>query len=370
MSFLNLINQTQIKKNLCIDCGKLLSNKRPLRCRSCVNRRRVYTDETRKKMSEIKINGIKNGTIKIWSKGLTSKIDNRIKSGKEHPRYGIKIPKEKNPNYGRKYPKEKYPNMRNRKFTDEHKRNISKAKKGWKNPLKGKSYEEIFGKIRAQEIKKKIILASKNRDKEVYLRVGLGNKGKVISEENKEKLRYSMKEFWKKNRDNDRIKERNKKISKTRKRLFKEGKLKINKGMLGKSVSEKTKEKIKEARSKQKVPFKDSSIEIKIQNFLKQLGIEFYTHQYIKSIEHRYQCDILIPIMNMIIEVDGDYWHGNPQRYSKEQLNQRQKKQREMDELRTEELLERGYKVIRLWEDEIKFMDINQFKKKIGEINI
>ena len=69
------------------------------------------------------------------------------------------------------------------------------------------------------------------------------------------------------------------------------------------SKREEVKIKIREARKKQICPVKDTSIEIKIQNFLKQLNMEFYTHQYI-NIKHGYQYDILIPSMNLIIECD------------------------------------------------------------------
>lgn len=102
-------------------------------------------------------------------------------------------------------------------------------------------------------------------------------------------------------------------------------------------------------------PFKDTSIETKIQNYLKQLGIDFFTHQYIKEIEHGYQCDILIPSMNLIIECDGDYWHKYPIGT-------------EIDHIRTSELLNKGFKVLRLWENEIKVMNIDGFKKKLEEI--
>jgi G:T-mismatch repair DNA endonuclease (very short patch repair protein) len=112
-------------------------------------------------------------------------------------------------------------------------------------------------------------------------------------------------------------------------------------------------QKIKEARRKQVLPIKDTSIEVKIQNFLKQLNIEFFTHQYI-NIKHSYQCDILIPIQDKInqktiIECDGDYWHSYPTGNN-------------IDYIRTKELLEKGFKVLRLWEREIKFMDLNKFK--------
>jgi very-short-patch-repair endonuclease len=113
--------------------------------------------------------------------------------------------------------------------------------------------------------------------------------------------------------------------------------------------------KIKEARAKQVLPMKDSSIEVKIQNYLKELKIEFYTHKFI-NIQHGYQCDILIPNMNMVIECDGNYWHKYPIGTEK-------------DHLRTQELKEKGFAVLRLWEHEIKKMNIDEFKEKIkGEM--
>ena len=108
---------------------------------------------------------------------------------------------------------------------------------------------------------------------------------------------------------------------------------------------------LKLQRSKQIFPVKDTSIEVKIQNFLKQLGIEFFTHQYIK-IKHGYQCDILIPVMNLVIECDGDYWHKYPVG-------------NDIDHVRTKELIKKGFKVLRLWEFEINAMAINEFEKRL-----
>jgi len=117
---------------------------------------------------------------------------------------------------------------------------------------------------------------------------------------------------------------------------------------------EEWKQKIREARAKQILPIKDTSIELKIQNFLKLLSIEFFTHRYM-NIEHGYQCDVFIPIMNLVIECDGNYWHSYPTG-------------RDIDHVRTKELLDKGFKVLRLWEFEIREMDINGFKQKIMEL--
>ena len=111
------------------------------------------------------------------------------------------------------------------------------------------------------------------------------------------------------------------------------------------------------ARKTQVTPVKDTTIEIKMQNFLTQLGINFFTHQYIKEIEHGYQCDILIPVQEginqkTIIECFGTYWHNYPTG-------------RKLDTKRCEELRKSGWRVIVLWENEIKVMRLLDLENKI-----
>lgn len=112
------------------------------------------------------------------------------------------------------------------------------------------------------------------------------------------------------------------------------------------------------------LPLKDTKPEIKIQNFLKELNIEFIPHKYI-NIEHEYQCDIFIPNMNLIIECDGDYWHGNIKIKYNKILSQRQLKQKEKDKIRTKEVIEQGYNILRLWQQDINKMDIETFNNII-----
>jgi len=108
---------------------------------------------------------------------------------------------------------------------------------------------------------------------------------------------------------------------------------------------------LKKMRNENILPVKDTSIEVKIQNFLKQLEVDFFTHQYIK-LEHGYRCDILIPSMNLVIECDGNYWHKYPVG-------------RDIDKIRTKELIEKGFKVLRLWEFEIRKLNIDEFKQRL-----
>ena len=83
------------------------------------------------------------------------------------------------------------------------------------------------------------------------------------------------------------------------------------------------------------------------------------------KIKHSYQCDIFVPSMNLVIECDGDYWHGNRNIYRNEKLTERILRQRELDNDRTRELIEKGFRVIRIWENKIVHMDLNQFREKL-----
>ncbi len=116
----------------------------------------------------------------------------------------------------------------------------------------------------------------------------------------------------------------------------------------GKKASEETKQKIRLARLNQITPVKDTKIEIKIRTFLEQLNMSYKKHLPIRDIKHFYPCDIYISEYNLIIECDGNYWHKYPDGT-------------EIDYIRTKELQEQGYKVLRLWESDINKMDIKIF---------
>ena len=133
-----------------------------------------------------------------------------------------------------------------------------------------------------------------------------------------------------------------------------EYRIKVGKASKGRKLSKEHFDKLQQGRKNTIIPTQDTSIEIKIQNFLKELGITFFTHQYMKEIEHSYQCDILIPSLNLVIECDGDYWHKYPTG-------------RDIDKVRTSELFNKGFKVLRLWENEIKVMELNDLKKRLEE---
>jgi very-short-patch-repair endonuclease len=104
-------------------------------------------------------------------------------------------------------------------------------------------------------------------------------------------------------------------------------------------------------------PYYTSKIEVKIEFFLKQLNIDYIHNKPITNIIHRYPCDFYLPKHNLIIECDGDYWHNYPDL-------------RELDLKRNIELKQAGYKLLRIWEREIKVINIIDFKNKLkGVLN-
>lgn len=253
------------------------------------------------------------------------------------------------------------------KRTEETRKNISNSKIGEKNGM--------FGKHCSEETKKKMSLARQGKkfspmSEQGKINLSLAHKGYIMPKEQKRNISLS-------NRGHTVSEQTRKKISmahkgKVGKHHTDEAKQKIGKSTafrhqnnpfgvfikghqinLGKRYP---KDKypnygLRKIRKTQILPTKDTSIEVKLQNYLKQLNIEFFTHQYM-HIEHGYQCDILIPSLNLVIECDGNYWHHYPTG-------------NEVDHIRTKELLEKGFKVLRLWEFEINAMTIEGFKERI-----
>src|SRR3990172_1499503 len=221
-------------------------------------------------------------------------------------------------------------------------------KKGIISFNKGKTWEERLGKDKAAELKKTLSLRRKGvPPTNKGIKTGLIPKNAFLKGDVSTKKGKTYEEMY--------GKERTKQLRNNHSMRMK-GFTPWNKGKI-EIYSEETIKKMKEARALQIVPMRDTSIEVKIQNFLKQLGIQFYTHQYMKEIDHSYQCDILIPSMSLVIECDGNYWHKYPIG-------------KEIDHIRTSELIERGFKVLRLWEHEIRNMSLDNFNNLLENHSI
>ncbi|MDO8623145.1 MAG: NUMOD3 domain-containing DNA-binding protein [archaeon] len=246
-----------------------------------------------------------------------------------------------------------YTHKKGFKHSDETRNKIRNSLKGFKH------HEEVkikiglgnkgknLGKHCSEEHKKNIRKANlgKHHSDETKLKMSLVKKGKKLSQETKRKLSESLKG-----------KNKGKICSDDHKRKIGLA----NKGSIGfwngKKLSQETCQKIKIARYKQIFPLKDSSIEVKVRGFLDELKVEYFQHKYM-NIAHGYQCDFFIPSINTVIECDGNYWHKYPTG-------------REIDHIRTKELIENGFKVLRLWEVEIKEMGLDKFKERLYEVNV
>ena len=91
--------------------------------------------------------------------------------------------------------------------------------------------------------------------------------------------------------------------------MFVKGQIPHNKGKTG-WLSDEAIEKLRTARLKQKLPMKDTSIEIKIDDILSTLAIK-YEHPYsFKCKGFACQFDFAVPELQLAIECDGDYWHS------------------------------------------------------------
>jgi DNA mismatch endonuclease (patch repair protein) len=102
--------------------------------------------------------------------------------------------------------------------------------------------------------------------------------------------------------------------------------------------------------SKQKTS--GTGIELKMKEILTALNVE-YKFQY--PIDY-YCVDFFIPSKNLIIQTDGCYWHGCL-KHTKD-LNNIQKKNIRIDHSCNSFLINRGYKIIRVWECEMPLLEI------------
>lgn len=87
-------------------------------------------------------------------------------------------------------------------------------------------------------------------------------------------------------------------------------------------------------------------------------------------------CDFYIPDYNLVVEIDGDFWHANPEKFSANDLvGPKKMKAQEIwdrDMTKKNKLESAGYTVIRYWASELKkttpqrvFEDIVQSSRKL-----
>lgn len=86
------------------------------------------------------------------------------------------------------------------------------------------------------------------------------------------------------------------------------------------------------------------------ENFLNELGVKYIRQFEAKEIGRFY--DFFCPDANVIIEVDGDYYHSYGLTY--EEKNPMQKHNERVDKLKDEWALSNGIPILRIWEHDIR----------------
>lgn len=87
-------------------------------------------------------------------------------------------------------------------------------------------------------------------------------------------------------------------------------------------------------------------------DFLDKLGVQYVYQFEAKDIGRFF--DFYLPDEHLIIEIDGDYWHANPEKYKEEELKGHQKRARRVDEHKTKWALLHGLPILRIWESDIR----------------
>lgn len=96
-------------------------------------------------------------------------------------------------------------------------------------------------------------------------------------------------------------------------------------------------------------------------NFLDKLGYEYETQFKAESIGRYY--DFYINPANLLIEIDGGYWHSDPRLYEGKELTPTQKRNKRVDKDKDKWALTHKIPLIRIWED-----DINKTPKQVMDM--
>lgn len=176
---------------------------------------------------------------------------------------------------------------------------------------KGLSLEESYGVEKANDIRKKIS-SNENRSKKISNSL----KGKKKSEEHIKKITENRRIYWSK--EENRLAQRDRRLTQ------------LSENRVGRIVNNKLEQ-----------SFRD------ILNLCKI--------KYIQSFNSgRFVYDFYVPSKNILIEVDGDFYHTNPKKYPNGPIYEIQIKNIKNDKIKTEWAESNGYTLLRFWESDIE----------------
>jgi very-short-patch-repair endonuclease len=111
-----------------------------------------------------------------------------------------------------------------------------------------------------------------------------------------------------------------------------------------------------------------NKLELAGRDLLNKIGIDFVEQ---KLLGDKFVVDVFIPHKNLIIQWDGDYWHGHPKNQKNGIPNKLQLKNIKKDKRVNAELNKMGYNVLRFWQDDVDnnpSIVIETINKKLHEI--
>ena len=100
--------------------------------------------------------------------------------------------------------------------------------------------------------------------------------------------------------------------------------------------------------------------------FLDKLKVRYVYQFEAKDIGRFY--DFYLPDVNLIIEIDGSYFHSDPRLVKEENMNPMQKRNKRVDEYKDRWALMHGIPLIRFWEKDIREnpkMVMDELKKRL-----
>lgn len=109
--------------------------------------------------------------------------------------------------------------------------------------------------------------------------------------------------------------------------------------------------------------YKKNKIEIKVENKLN----EMFLYPKYSTILGFNQYDFGFKGYKILLEVQGDYWHGNPNLYTS--LNSIQTTKQEKDKIKREFAIKNGFKIYYIWEESINKDDFSILYEISKEIN-
>jgi len=100
-----------------------------------------------------------------------------------------------------------------------------------------------------------------------------------------------------------------------------------------------------------------TQIELKTENILKTHSISFSSQYEVKENNVLRIYDFYIPSIKLFIEVDGDFWHGNPSIFCEQNLLEVQISNQLNDKLKNDIVERMGCKILRFWESDVNRAD-------------